>query len=90
MANHASAEKRHRQNIRRRDRNRHARATFRTAVKRTLQAAKEGQPEEAEKYFRLSTKLIDKATIHGVLHKNNAQRRISRLARRVNTLLSAN
>ena len=88
MATHKSAEKRHRQNIKRRASNRLAKSTFRTAIKSALQHAEAGEAEQAKSQANLAMKLIDKAAIHGVLHKNNAQRRISRLQKRVGSLLS--
>lgn len=86
MANHKSAEKRHRQNIKRRESNRFAKATFRTAIKSTLAAIDNGDKSKAEEGLKLSTKLLDKAAIHGVLHRKNASRRVSRLTKKVNAL----
>ena len=86
MANHASAEKRHRQNIKRRDRNRSSRSEIRTWVKSSLKSAKEGDLAAAQEHAKKATRLLDKAVVHGLLHKNNAARRISRLQRRIVTL----
>ena len=89
MATHKSAEKRHRQSIKRRDRNRYAKGSIRTEVKKALSLAKDGDFENADKSVVAATSLMDKAVIHGVLHKNNARRRISRLTQRVAQLKSA-
>ena len=86
MANHKSALKRIRQNAKRRARNRFARATIRTAVKNTLAQVEAGNAEEAKKGAAEANKLLDKAVLHGVLHKNNANRRISRLNKKVAAL----
>ena len=89
MANHPSAEKRHRQNLKRRARNREARAGIRTAVKSALISAKDGNAEKSKESVKLASRLLDKAAIHGVVHKNNARRRISRLQQQVNQLLAS-
>ncbi len=89
MATHASAEKRHRQSLKRRANNRLAKSTIRTTIKGALVAAKGGQPDEAKAKARLATRLLDKAAVHGVMHKKTAQRTISRLNIRVNVLTSA-
>ena len=83
MANHKSALKRIRQNAKRKARNRFAKATIRTAVKSTLASLEEGNLEAAKKSATQANSLMDKAVIHGVLHKNNAQRRISRLNKKI-------
>lgn len=83
MATHASAEKRNRQNIKRRDRNRAIRATIRTSVKKVLSLRSSGENEAAEAEFKKATTLLDRAVTSGVLHKNNAARRISRLQKQV-------
>lgn len=85
MANHPSAEKRYRQNLKRRERNRQAKGAVRTVVKRVVELAESGKDEAAAEQLREATKLLDKAAIHGVLHKNNARRKISRLQKKVNS-----
>jgi small subunit ribosomal protein S20 len=83
MANHPSADKRHRQSLKRRDRNRSAKSAIATSLKATLKACKLGDVEAANKNFLVTTRLLDKAASKGVVHKNNAARRISRLQKRV-------
>ena len=87
MATHRSAEKRHRQNLKKNERNRQARSRTRTIVKSTVALAAEGKKDEALQTLRLATRQIDKDAIHGLVHKNNAQRKISRLTKAVNKLL---
>jgi len=41
--------------------------------------------EEAAKLAREATSLLDKAAIHGVLHKNTARRTIARLNQKVSS-----
>ena len=68
MANHPSALKRHRQSLKRRQRNRDAKSTIRTAIKKITQLLESGDKEAAKTHARLATKLFDKAAVHGVLH----------------------
>lgn len=85
MAHHKSAKKRIRQIAARRLRNRMARSTLRTAVKKVEMALEAGQPDQARGYLLKATSLLDKAARKGLLHRNNASRRISRLTRKVNS-----
>jgi small subunit ribosomal protein S20 len=81
MANIRSQIKRNRTNERRRQRNRAVKSELRTRVKTALTAAgDEGTGEEA---LRVALKKIDKAASKGVIHKNAAARRKSRLTRAV-------
>ncbi len=89
MATHASAEKRYRQSVKRRARNRFAKATFRTAVKNALTLAQSGDSAGAKVAARAATRLLDKAAVHGVIHKKTAQRQISRLDIRIAQLAAA-
>ncbi len=86
MANIKSQIKRNRQNEKRRLRNRAARSDLRTHVKGAESAA--GTDAEAES-LRLAIKRIDKAAARGVLHKNAAARKKSRLVARVRALSNA-
>jgi small subunit ribosomal protein S20 len=76
MANIRSQMKRNRQNEKRRARNKAVRSELRTRVK----AAEEGG-DGADEAVREAMKTIDKAAAKGVIHKNEAARRKSRLAR---------
>lgn len=84
MANHPSALKRHRQSLKRRQRNRDAKSSIRTAIKKVVQLLDAGDKEGAKAQAQLATKLLDKAAIHGVLHKKNAARTISRVHQKIN------
>ena len=88
MATHKSAEKRHRQNVKRRARNRLAKATFRTALKQTTTLAQAGKQAEAKEAAKAATTLLDKAAIHGIIHKKTAARKISRLQKKLNRIAS--
>lgn len=77
MPNTKSAAKRLRQNERRRIRNKAARSRLRTAIKKVRLANK---PDEATEAFREAVKLIDRAAIRGMMHRNRAARSKARLA----------
>jgi len=78
MANHASAKKRHRQSLGRRERNRHQRSGVRNAVRKVRQAAASGDPELAA-YFRGAERLLRRSTSKGVMHPKTVSRTVSRL-----------
>lgn len=81
MANIKSQIKRNRQNEKRRLANRAVRSELRTRTKAALAAAETG--ENAEAAQAAAMKRIDKAANKGVIHKNAAARRKSRLAKRL-------
>ena len=80
MANIKSQIKRNRQNEKARLRNRAVRAELKTREKAAEAAA--GTDSQEEK-LRLAIKRIDMAQQKGIMHKNNAARRKSRLIARV-------
>jgi small subunit ribosomal protein S20 len=82
MPNHKSAEKRVRQNEKRRQINRSNRTRLRTAIKK-LRTELEGGAATAE-LLPQTISTIDKAVQKGVLHRNAAARYKSRLTTRVN------
>ena len=87
MANIKSQIKRNRQNEKRRLRNRTVRSEVNTRTKAAL-AAVEHDDEFADETLRLAVKRIDKAAAQGVIHKNTAARRKSRLVREIERLRS--
>ena len=86
MANHKSAIKRIRQTAKRTERNRHVRSTMRTFVRKVREAVEAGNKDDAQVALRDAIKKIDKAASKGVIHKNQASRRVSRLTKLVNGL----
>ena len=78
MANIKSQIKRNRQNEKRRLRNKAVRSELRTRAKSAVNAATEGG-DNLEEATRLAIKKLDKAASKGVIHKNQAARRKSRL-----------
>ena len=88
MANNLSQDKRNRQNEKRRAANKAVRSELKTRARSALEAAQEGDADRAEELLKAAQKRIDMATSKGVLHKNTAARRKSRLNRRVRELLA--
>lgn len=86
MATHRSAEKRNRQNEKRRMRNTSIKTHVKTKVKAVLKSVKDKDIEGAKSALTSVIPVIDKASVKGVLHKNTASRKISRLTKKVNTL----
>ena len=81
MANIKSQIKRNRQTVKRQARNKAVRSELRTRTKRAIGAI-EGGAEDADEALRLAIKRIDKAASKGVIHKNQAANRKSRLMKR--------
>ena len=84
MANHKSALKRAKQSEMRRLRNKGYKTRLKNIVKAVQKAADGDSPEEARVAFTKAVSTIQKTASKGVIHKNTAARKISRLARRVN------
>jgi small subunit ribosomal protein S20 len=82
VANIKSQIKRNRTNEKARLRNKAVRAELKTRVKTALAAAEAGDDNSAEAQ-REAMRKIDKAATKGVIHKNDAARRQSRLAKRL-------
>jgi small subunit ribosomal protein S20 len=87
VANIKSQIKRNRQNERRRLRNRQVRSEIHTRTKKVLGEAEAG--EETAESLRAAIKRIDSAVSKGVLHKNTAARKKSRLVKQIRALESA-
>ena len=83
MANIRSQIKRNRQNERRRLRNKSVRSEIRTRTKTAVTASTPG-PRTPPSALRAAVRRIDKAAAQGVIHKNQAANRKSRLMRRAN------
>ncbi len=86
MANTKSAEKRHRQNLEQRARNRGHRSRLRTAIKNLRTAMQSGDAAKAREILPQTLSVIDKIAQKGVIHKNAASRYKSRLAKRIASL----
>jgi small subunit ribosomal protein S20 len=86
MANTKSAEKRNRQNLEQRERNRAHRSRMRTAVKKLRAAVAKGDGAAANQLLTATLSVIDKTAQKGVVHANTASRTKSRLASAVSAL----
>ena len=89
MANSKSARKRILTSERRRLRNRPFRSAARTLVKKAELAIQAGDQAAAEPAVQLALSTLDRVCAKGVIHKNNAARRKSRLAAKYNALVAA-
>jgi len=83
-----SAMKRARQAKARALRNRSVKSKIKTLSKKVEKAVMEKNIEAATQALKEAISAIDKAAQKGIIHRNNAARRVSRLTRLVNTLSS--
>jgi small subunit ribosomal protein S20 len=86
MPNHKSAEKRVRQNEKRRNVNRSNRSKLRTQIKKLRSALGTSDAQQSQDLLNPTVSLIDKAVNKGVLHRNTAARYKSRLTAHINNL----
>lgn len=85
---HKSAQKRHRQSLKRRLINRSRKSTIKTFSKKAIAAAVAGEADMAATQSKAES-LIDKAAKGSTLHKNTAARKKSRLAKAINKAKAA-
>lgn len=83
MPHSASAKKRHRQNLRDRDRNRAVKSDLKSNVRKVLEAISSGDIAVAREQLRVAAKKADRAAAGKTIHKNRAARIKSRLSARV-------
>jgi len=86
LANIKSAIKRNRQNEKRRIHNRVYRGSARTYVRKALDLIESGDVEASREATMTAVKALDKAAQKGIIHKNNAARRKSRLMKKLAAL----
>lgn len=67
-------------------RNKMIKTQMKTAIKKVLAAIESGDQAEAKSALLACTSTIDKAKSKGILHKNTASRKISRLTKAVNKM----
>lgn len=77
---HLSAIKRHRQSLKRNERNSKARATMRTAMKRVIEAVKKQDAASAKTLLNQAISKIAKAGRKNLVHHRHASRHIGRLS----------
>ncbi len=81
MPHTSTAKKRLRQNAKRREANRAAKSAIKTQLKRVMDVAKKGTPEELQVEYNLAAKRLDKAAAKRVVHPNLAARKKSQLGK---------
>lgn len=81
-----SAIKRARQSEIKRVRNAHIKSTMKTHIKKAITEMEKKNKEELDVAFTKAISYISKASSKGVIHKNNASRKISRLSKKVKSL----
>ena len=86
MANTTSAKKRVRQTVRRTEQNKARRRRLRNAIKQVEDAVLSSNKEAAQIAFKNAEPEIMRGVTKGVLPKNTASRKISRLSARIKTL----
>jgi len=86
MANSAGSKKRARQAVKRNKHNSQIRAKVRTFVKKVAYAIAVGNKKEAVTDFVAMQKNVDQAVNKGLIHKNQAARKKSRLSAQIKTL----
>ena len=86
MANIKSQIKRIRTHEKRRQRNLAVKSELKTLVRKTREAVEAGDKEAAIEALRVASRKLDKAVSKGVIHRNQAANRKSKLARRVASL----
>src|SRR5262249_54621654 len=79
-----SSLKRVRQNARRRQRNQARRSALKSQIRRFTDALAGSSADMMLKEYKSAGVLLDRAASHGIIHKNTAARKKSRLARRLN------
>ncbi|HEY8352377.1 MAG TPA: 30S ribosomal protein S20 [Sphingomonadales bacterium] len=86
MANTPQAKKRIRSTARRTSINRNRLSRVRTFVRKVEEAIKSGDVAAAEAALKVAQPEIMRGATKGVLHKNTAARKVSRLAKRIKAL----
>ena len=86
MANSAGSKKRARQAVKRNQHNSQIRAKVRTFVKKVVYAIAAGDKKEAVSGFAAMQKNVDQAVNKGLMHKNQAARKKSRLISQIKAL----
>ena len=82
MANHKSALKRNRQNVKRNERNKVGRTHIKNATKDALAEVSAENKDGAQNALKMASRTISKAASKGAIHKRAASRKIAGLARK--------
>lgn len=86
MANTKSAKKAARQTLRKTEVNKSRRSRTRTSIKKVEEALAQGNAEAALVALRSAEPEMMRAARSGVMHKNTASRKVSRLTKRIKAL----
>lgn len=86
MAHTKSARKRIRQSAKKQQRNTSLKSKMKTSIKKVLQAIQTGDVHKSEELLVEAVRTIQSTHSKGVIHQNNASRRVSRLTLKVNEL----
>lgn len=86
MANYASAKKRIRQTVKRTEVNRSRLSSIRSALRKVEEAIAGGDEAAARDAFKVAEPLVARGAQKGVMPRNTAARRISRLSNRIKAL----
>ena len=86
MANHASAAKRARQTIKRTERNRFYKTRIKNMTRALKEAVEAGDSAKATEAFKVVNQNFHKYVSKGILKKNTAARKVSRLSKLVKSL----
>jgi len=86
MANHKSAKKRIKQTIKRTERNRFYRTRIKNITKAVREAVEAGDLTKAQEAFKVANKKLHSFVSKGILKKNTAARKVSRLNKLVKEL----
>ena len=90
MANHASALKAHRQNVKHRSRNRSNKSALRTTLRQFNDRIEDGKADDVKNSLSALYATIDKSQQKKSISKNAAARQKSRLTKRLNAALTEN
>ncbi len=89
MPHTKSAKKRLRQNKKRQARNRAVKHTIKTFIRKVRAAVEAQNLEDADRYYRIAVKKIDKASARRIIHPNKGRRLKSRLGKWLHALRQA-
>lgn len=83
---HPSAQKRHRQNLKKQARNRAVRTEMRHEIRKVREIIAKGEAGTAKTELMAAVRLISKAASKGIIHRNTASRYIARLSKQVGSI----
>lgn len=86
MPNIKSAKKRVLVEKRNAMRNKSAKSEIKTVIKKFEAALVDGKKDDAAKLYKDVTSILDSAVLKGIVHKNQAARKKSNLAKKLNTM----